>query len=320
LSGAGILGDIKARVSRMRGHLRFGSAPSAVDLKRRDPARALDFLRPPDLEGSAEGPSERFLAQVEERCRLAASEDLSVRVTGSSWYHTIELPGGLVTPGYYDHRELVAGYGFPPSMSGTRALDVATFDGFWAFEMEKRGASVTALDLANSLEIDMPPQARARALVEQLGVPVGTGFAIASEALRSGVERREGSVYTLTPNEWGYFDYVHVGDLLLHLERPLEALRRIQSVTAGTLHISDTYDPSLPAETVRYLGGWSDAIWWIPSLDTLCQWIADAGFEDVQVIGTYQLDVSTTNATGYWRAIIKAQSEPPERLPSLPDR
>lgn len=303
--GGSLLGHLKERSGAP---LKVGSAPEQPRIKPRDPARALDFLRPADLEGQAGGPSEKFHAMVREREALRDSPDLAERVRGTGWYHTIELPGGVVTPGFYDHRDLVAEYGLPESLAGKRVLDVATFDGFWAFEFERRGGDVTALDLATSMEIDVPPQARQVAEREQIGVPVGTGFAIAAEALGSKVNRREGTVYALDPEDWGRFDFVHIGDLLLHLERPLEALRRVRSVTDGVLHISDTYDPSLPADSVRYLGGWSDATWWVPALSTLCQWIADAGFTEIKVIKTYQLDVSSTGVTGPWRAIIRARS------------
>ena len=52
----------------------------------------------------------------------------------------LHIRGGVVTPGLFDHRPLVPQYGLPESLSGKRALDVATFDGFWAFELERRGA------------------------------------------------------------------------------------------------------------------------------------------------------------------------------------
>jgi hypothetical protein len=47
-----------------------------------------------------------------------------------SSYHTTQLPGGIVTPGDYDHRPLVAHHGLPKDLRGRRALDVASFDGF----------------------------------------------------------------------------------------------------------------------------------------------------------------------------------------------
>src|SRR6266540_1871728 len=71
---------------------------------------------------------------------------LRARVREYDWYHSIELAPGLVTEGTFDHRPYVDRYGLPGDLSGRRALDVGTFDGFWAFELERRGARVDALD------------------------------------------------------------------------------------------------------------------------------------------------------------------------------
>lgn len=275
--------------------------------KKRDPVRALDVLRPPELASPDESPSPAYQEFLRERELKQKSPDLRERVAGTSWYHTIELPGGVVTPGFYDHRNLVGEYRLPDRLDGKRVLDVATFDGYWAFEFERRGADVTALDLANSMEIDIPPAAKKLAERQGLGVPVGAGFAIAADALGSKVKRVEGSVYRIEEKSWAPFDLVHVGDLLLHLERPLDALRQVRSVTGGYLHISEPYDPGLPADGVRYLGGWADAIWWVPSLGTLCQWIIDAGFSRVEVLRTYRLDSTERDTAGFWRAILRAE-------------
>ena len=65
------------------------------------------------------------------------------------WYHTIELGDGVVTEGIFDHRPVVDRYMIPADLCGMRCLDVGTMDGFWAFEMERRGAAeVVAADLA----------------------------------------------------------------------------------------------------------------------------------------------------------------------------
>src|SRR6478752_5079558 len=54
------------------------------------------------------------------------------------WYHRIELPGGVVTPG---HNPINApSYGIPDDLTGKRVLDVGAWDGFWTFEALKRGA------------------------------------------------------------------------------------------------------------------------------------------------------------------------------------
>ncbi len=288
------------------GGIRFGPRLPTPPLAYRDVSAALEFLRPADLAGDGKGPSEAFAHHRAELEARRSSDDLAEQVASTPWYHTIALPGGVVTPGVYDHRPLVADYGLPARLDGKRVLDVATFDGFWAFELERRGGEVTALDLGTTLDIDLPPAAGDRAEIEKIGVPVGIGFGIAARALGSHVARREGSVYELDPAAWGTFDFVHVGDLLLHLERPLEALRHVRSVATGVAHCSEAFDPSLPGGGVRYLGGWNDVEWWVPSLDTLCQWFIDAGFAGVDVVRTYQINARHSTG-GFWRAILRAR-------------
>jgi tRNA (mo5U34)-methyltransferase len=237
--------------------------------------------------------------------------NLAELVEASSWYHTIELPGGIVTKGAYDHRPLVQHMGFPENLTGQRALDVATFDGFWAFELERRGADVVAVDVEDAIGYDWPTGVREIVENEHLGVDVGASFEVARAALGSKVRRVPCSVYRLDPDELGKFDLVFAGDLLLHLERPLEALRRIRSVTSAKLVLADRYDPSISrrgSRLIRYEGGWQGLEWWAPSLETLAQWVIDAGFEDVEVKCVYQLATRFSDPAGWHRAVIHASA------------
>lgn len=226
-------------------------------------------------------------------------------VKGVTWYHTIELPNGVVTPGVYDHRPVVPHYGLPTVMAGMRALDVATADGFWAFELERRGADVVALDVPNLSSFDFPPEMRDGLLSAGYDRPTGDGFRVAHQALGSQVERREMSIYDAGPEELGTFDLVHAGDLLLHLERPIAALRRIRSLVHGSALIVDCFDPDLPAGVVGYRGGWQAVTWWLPSIDTLAQWVLDAGFTTVTCVAVYMIPHGG-DATGPWRAVLAA--------------
>ena len=40
------------------------------------------------------------------------------------WYHTLELPGGIVTDGYFDLRTVVGKLPLPESLAGRRCLDL----------------------------------------------------------------------------------------------------------------------------------------------------------------------------------------------------
>ncbi|HET6908281.1 MAG TPA: methyltransferase domain-containing protein [Mycobacteriales bacterium] len=240
---------------------------------------------------------------------VTGDDELSKRIREISWYHTIELPNGVVTPGQFNHRALVARYGLPHDLAGKRALDVATFDGFWAFELERRGAQVTAIDLDDPRDWDFPDAVRPLVSAARADESIGRGFALAHEALGSSVQRLVRSVYDLDPTEVGTFDFVHAGDLLVHLRDPLRALQSIRSVTKGALLLSDGIDLDARqgkfGPTMQYLGGWDDVVWWVPSLEALAQLLIDAGFRDLRLNAVYNL-AKTYETDGFWRASVTA--------------
>src|SRR4051795_2624219 len=113
------------------------------------------------------------------------SDELMERAKAQGWYHTLELPG-YTTSGVFDLRGSVGKYGLPDSLEGKRVLEVGTWDGFWAFEMERRGASeVIAIDLDDENDLDRPPRRR----VPNDDLVRGSGFALAKEMFDSKVER-----------------------------------------------------------------------------------------------------------------------------------
>jgi tRNA (mo5U34)-methyltransferase len=151
------------------------------------------------------------------------------------WYHTLDLPGGYTTPGWFDLRPVVDSFPWP-DVRGKRCLDVGTYDGFLAFELERRGASeVIATDIPNHEDWDWPAAARAKGgeeLAKLAGVK-GHGFEAAHAALGSRVEKRAISIYHLTPEELGTFDVVVCGTLMLHLRDPVRGLEAIRRVCSG---------------------------------------------------------------------------------------
>lgn len=274
--------------------------PVAFD--RRDPEAGLAFVRA-RLDWRAKHHREAAPDEVED-----GPEALARQVAGRPWYHTIELPHGIVTQGVYDHRALLPSYGIPEDLRGRRVLDLASADGFWAFEFERRGAEVTALDIESTADVDLPAPVRRRAAEQGLSDPITDGFALAKRALSSGVEHVFGTIYDLDPERLGQFDLVHAGDVLLHLRDPLGALEQIRRVTKGQALLSDVFEPTLRSTTegqpALYFGG-GNAAWWRPALDTLVQMVADAGFSDVRVVTTYNL-AARGEGTGPWRAVMRA--------------
>jgi tRNA (mo5U34)-methyltransferase len=133
-------------------------------------------------------------------------------------------------------------YGIPASLAGKTALDVGTFDGFWAFELERRGAQVTAIDIAKLGDFDWIPSYRAG-----LGAAAErqSNFELASAMRQSRVDRRICNVYELSPERIGTFDVVFCGDVLLHLFNPFQALLNIRAVTRELAIIQTSLDPEL---------------------------------------------------------------------------
>jgi tRNA (mo5U34)-methyltransferase len=210
---------------------------------------------------------------------------LRERVNSIDWYHTLELAPGLVTPGWLDHRTVTARIPLPSSLAGKRCLDVGTFNGFWAFELERRGAAeVVAVDLLDPRGWDWPTgsvESTIRAVGSRLAA--GAGFEIARDALGSNVTRLDRSVYDLAEDDIGRFDVVYLGSLLVHLRDPVKALERVRSVCDGTLVVVDGIDLSLtvrsPRTPVARLDGQGRPWWWWPNAAGLARLVEAGGFE-----------------------------------------
>jgi tRNA (mo5U34)-methyltransferase len=190
----------------------------------------------------------------------------------------------------FDLRPYVHRYGMPERMDGMRALDVGTWDGFWAFEMERRGADVIALDLDDERELDWPPRRCPSTFPD---APRGAGFAIAREALGSEVERVDLSIYRATPEELGTFDFVFCGSVLIHLRDQMLALERIAGLCSGTFVSAEGYARLLgllPFPAARYsLDRQKSEVFWEPGARTWRRMIWSAGFDDVKRIGRFNL-------------------------------
>jgi len=214
--------------------------------------------------------------------------DLAEQVGSHIWYHCIELPSGVVTPGLFDTRGAAKKVPLPASLDGKRCLDVGTADGFWAFEMERRGArEVVAIDLIDPMKRDA---AGGRSAPVRAGDEAGrlTNFELARDALGSKVEWRNLSVYDLASADVGEFDFVFMGSLLLHLRDPVGALAAIRSVTRGEFLSYDTVSPWLtvlhPRMPVARLKG-TEIDWWTPNVAGLRRMIEAGGFEIVRAGG-----------------------------------
>ena len=239
-----------------------------------------------------------------------------VAAFGRTWYHTMELRPGVVTSGEFDLRTV------PPRLPwidvvGKRCLDVGTYDGFWAFEMERRGAAeVLAVDVDDQWDYDWPeilaPRLRGE-LPERYREgegPTGRRFALAKRALGSSVERRNRSIYDLDPDEIGMFDVVFCSSLLLHLRDPMAALAALRSVCRGHLMTNEPIDLALSAlhrrqPVVRFDGKGDQLHWWLPNTTAQRRMLESAGFEVMKAARPVIMPFSETRPRSRWRTRLK---------------
>jgi tRNA (mo5U34)-methyltransferase len=142
---------------------------------------------------------------------FAYVEDWHRRFSQTGWWHSFELPDTTRIEGVHSldaQKSRIARFPIPADLSGMRVLDIGPWDGWFTFEMERRGAEVVAID-----RWDNPR------------------FREMHAALGSRADYRRMNVYELSPAKLGQFDVVLFLGVLYHLKHPLLALERVCSVT-----------------------------------------------------------------------------------------
>jgi tRNA (mo5U34)-methyltransferase len=186
------------------------------------------------------------------------------------WYHSIELPDGQVIPGLQTVQQLrnrLAQFPIPHDLTGKRVLDIGAWDGWFSFEMEKRGAKVLALDSAEH-----------------------TRFKVARELLGSKVDYQIGDICRISPRDIGRFDIVLFFGVLYHLKHPLLALETVCDLTTDMAFVESyvadngTNLGAAPVmefyETTELRGQFDN--WVGPNTSCLLAFCRTAGFARVQ--------------------------------------
>lgn len=211
--------------------------------------------------------------------------------THPGWYHTIDLAPGVATPGLCDLRGFLPRV-LPADLGGRRCLDVGTFDGFYAFAMEERGAAeVVGIDVDSAEELEHPPQTRAANLADARasGLRPGEGFRRAAAVRGSRARRVALNVYALDAAAiGGQVDFAVVGTILQHLRDPVRALERVRDVLVpgGRAVLVETVSVRLsvlhrgqPVADFRPGRPGNRFSWWVPNLALLGAWARSAGLE-----------------------------------------
>ena len=200
-------------------------------------------------------------------------EDLRRRAAEITWFHTMDLGAGLRTSGIYDPSRTLPRLHLPDHLVGQTVLDVGAWDGYYSFEMERRGADVLATDDYS-----------------WGGGGWGTkaGFDLAHEARGSSVRSLRIGPSDLSPDTVGRFDIVLMLGVLYHLRDPLAVLERVASVTAGLLVLETEVAMLLTRRpAAEFFPGTElnddPTNWWAPNVAAATGMLRSVGFRSVEV-------------------------------------
>ncbi len=223
---------------------------------------------------------------------IGAPPEDAVRVRDSVplWFHTFALSPGVYTPGIArDHRYRLPVLG-ADRFAGRSVLDVGTFDGFYSFLAEQRGARrVVAVD--NEQYVDWVSARFGVAL------PPGAGFRAIAELANSEVEYRRMDaldVHRLDER----FDVALCFGLLHRVTDPVAMLQALADRLTPTGEIVlETYGSRLPgrlgALEVREPGdvyARDDFVYWGFTAESLRRLGRIVGLEDVVVMDEVDID------------------------------
>lgn len=221
---------------------------------------------------------------------LADLETLKRHVAAITWWHTIDLGKGIVTPGLDPTPARLPEIRLPEDLAGLSVLDVGAWDGFFSFEAERRGAKrVLATDSF---------------CWGQGGWGTKAGFELARRALRSKVEDSDIDPLELSPEKIGTFDVVLCLGVLYHMRHPLLALERVASVTRGRLILQTQVDlAGLTRPAIAFYQGselHNDPTNWCgPNPAAVVAMLRTVGFGHVEVVSQwFAEDVSLARMNG----------------------
>jgi tRNA (mo5U34)-methyltransferase len=222
---------------------------------------------------------------------MASPSDLKAQVSSYPfWYHKIELPGGIVTPGWAPLSP--AAYRIPQDLTGKRVLDVGAWDGYWTFQALKNGAkqAVAIDDFSDYM-----------GHVKESDRKAWATFDFCRDALGYGpdrCQRYEMQVYDVNEANLGRFDVIFFFGVLYHLRYPLLALDRLAAICDGEIYVEsailDDFSPYRGGLNQGYPGGQivmefypdkqygeNDTNWWVPTVHCMAHMVRAAGFPNI---------------------------------------
>ena len=251
-------------------------------------------------------------AQIESWNTTRRKQDFSAELARKGWLHSFRLPDGREFEGYVSLPELstrVSCMPIPENLAGKRVLDIGAWDGWYSFEMERRGAGVVAIDC---VEV--------------------SNFRYIHKELGSKVDYRVADMFDLFPDRLGCFDIVLFLSVLYHLKYPLLALERVCALTTDLAVVSSfitddntrpraellTEIPRMEFYETDELGGHLDN-WFGPNVACLLALCRAAGFARVDL---FRIDGPSAYVACYrhWLPVGENPSEAPQLLAAVHSR
>jgi O-methyltransferase len=213
---------------------------------------------------------------------------LGLTLDDCHFYHTMEIPGHGLVEGDWDLRAGVNDYIGGVDLDQKSVLEIGPASGFLTFEMEKRGARVTAVEVRDEPGWDFVPYPSY--VLQPLFGPrhdimtrLKNSWWFNHTAFTSNAKLVYGDAYAL-PKEIGKFDIALIGSLLLHTRAPLQIVEQCAD-RADTIIITDMFFPDLEGAPVCRLIPNRENVrwdtWWEFSTDFLIQFLSIMGYMSI---------------------------------------
>jgi tRNA (mo5U34)-methyltransferase len=198
------------------------------------------------------------------------------------WWHTIDFGDGIVSPGQTpEFAQRIRLASIPERIGNKTVLDVGCWDGFFSFECEKRGATVTAVDNLQQEEF----------VKSKYGISFSgaQGFETARKILKSNVKYLRMNLFDIKEER---FDIVIFFGVLYHTKYPLLALEHLYSIVEELLVLESHYviDKGEGAYMKLYAGDQQNldpTCWWGPTTECIQKMCEIAGFKKVEKVREY---------------------------------
>lgn len=227
------------------------------------------------------------------------------------FYHKIELPYGIVTPGWAPLDP--SAYRIPEDLTGKTVLDVGAWDGYWTFEAIKRGAyAVTAVDdfsdtVGAVTNADRSSKwatlelcASSMGFVKHRHAPLTYKRQVQSHAdvlihcIHADIQEE------VDCESLGRAQVAFLFGVLYHLKNPLKALENVRELVLhknGTIHIETAIldgcrsaygDKCYTSDDCSFEFyphdeyGMNHSNWWVGTLKAWCGLVEAAGFKNIE--------------------------------------